>query len=136
MQDLLEMHWQEVALNKDKIKLNPHWEAYADLENEDQLRIYTARINGELIGYFVVIIGANLHYKDHIFGLNDVIFLHPDWRQTHTGAKMIEFAEKCLKREGVSVLHINTKVHQPFDGLMDFLGYNVVERVYSKWIGE
>jgi hypothetical protein len=23
---LLELHWQEIAINKHKIKLNPHWE--------------------------------------------------------------------------------------------------------------
>ena len=78
--ELLERHWEEIAVNKDKIKLNPHWEAYVDLEDSGQLRIFTARENGKLIGYFVVIVGVNLHYKDHVFAVNDILYLHPSWQ--------------------------------------------------------
>jgi len=36
----------------------------------------------------------------------------------------------------VSVLNINTKTHKPFDSLMEYLGFNLIERVYSKYIGD
>jgi hypothetical protein len=29
IEPLLEQHWQEIALNKDIIKMNPDWEGYA-----------------------------------------------------------------------------------------------------------
>lgn len=133
---LLEKHWEEIALNKDKIKLNPDWDCYAFLEQQGKLRIFTARDDGELLGYFVVIVGHNPHYKDHLFASNDVIYISPKHRKGFTGIKLIKFAEKCLKEDGVSVLAINTKVHQPFDKLMDFLKFRKIERVYSKYIGE
>lgn len=133
---LLDLHWQEIAINKQKIKLNPHWDAYQELEKENQLRIYTARENQNLVGYFVLIIGMNLHYKDHVFAVNDVLYLHKDWRRGLTGVKLVKFAEKCLKKEGVSVMTINTKTHRPFDKLMEYLKYNMVERVYQKYIGD
>lgn len=133
---LLEDHWEEIALNKDKIKLNPDWDCYAFLEQQGKLKIFTARDDGELLGYFVVIVGQNPHYKDHLFASNDVIYISPQHRKGFTGIKLIKFAEKCLKEDGVSVLAINTKVHQPFDKLMDFLKFRKIERVYSKYIGE
>jgi hypothetical protein len=52
-----------------------------------------------------------------------------------TGFKLIKYAESRLKEMGVSVIHINTKVHAPFDSLMDRMGYNLIERLYSKYIG-
>jgi len=134
--ELLELHWEEIAINKEKIKLNPHWEAYVDLEDAGQLRIFTARENDKLIGYFVVIVGINLHYKDHVFAVNDILYLHKSWRRGLTGVKLIKFAEKCLKLDGVSVISINTKTHRPFDSLMSYLKYNMVERVYQKYIGD
>lgn len=133
---LLEEHWQEIALNKDKIKLNPDWAAYETLEDDNRLRIFTAREGDLLVGYFVTVLGFNIHYKDHLFATNDVIFLHPNYRKGRTGIKLIQFAEQCLKEDGVSVLSINTKVHKPFDKLMEFLGFGLIERVYSKYIGE
>ena len=82
---LLERHWNDIAVNKDKIKLNPDWDAYHSLEQDGKLKIFTAREQGEQVGYFVVIVHRNLHYKDHLFASNDVIFLHPDHRKGRTG---------------------------------------------------
>ena len=133
---LLQDHWDEIAVNKDKIKLNPDWVTYASLEEQGKLKIFTAREDEVLIGYFVVIVGINPHYKDHLFASNDIIYLSPKHRKGFTSIKLIKFAEKCLKADGVSVLTINTKVHQPFDRLMDFLKFRKIERVYSKYLGD
>lgn len=134
-QKLLKDHWEEIALNKSKIALNPDWDAYEDLEQAGKLKVFTARTDDKMIGYFVVIVGVNLHYKDHIFAVNDILYLDKDYRKGRTGLKLIKFAETCLKEDGVSVLNINTKVHKPFDSLMEYMGFNLIERVYSKYIG-
>ena len=34
---LIQKHWEDIALNKDKIKLNPDWDAYHDLEQKGML---------------------------------------------------------------------------------------------------
>lgn len=134
---LLNQHWKEIALNQDRVKLNPDWEAYADLESDGKLKIFTARTDGgALVGYFVVVVTRHIHYKDHLFASNDILFLSEEHRKGFTGIKLIRFAEKCLKEDGVSVLVVNTKVHRPFDKLLMFLGYSKIERIFSKFIGE
>lgn len=136
VQPLLEMHWEQIALNKDKIKLNPDWEQAEKLCDEGRLKIFTARKDGNLVGYFAVIVGTSLHYKDHKFANCDVIYVHPEHRTGMTGYKLIKVAEDYLKKSGVSLININTKVHTPFDKLMVKMGYNLIERLYSKYIGE
>lgn len=135
-QSLIEMHWEDIALNKDRIKLNPDWERYHALEEAGAFKIFTARSDDKLVGYFAVLVDYNPHYKDHLFAVNDVIYLHPDYRKGLVGLKLIKFAEECLKEDGVSVLTINTKVHKPFDKLLSRLGFGLAERVYSKFIGD
>ena len=90
---LLEKHWEEIALNKDTIKLNPDWDAYADLEDAGILKIFTARSDGNLIGYFVVFVRSHIHYKDNLFAYNDILYLDKDYRKGFTGAKLMKFAE-------------------------------------------
>lgn len=133
---LLDKHWSEIALNQDKIKLNPDWGVYNQLEQAGKLKIFTARDDGKLVGYFVVIVDRHIHYKDHLFANNDILFVDKKYRKGFTGIKLVKFAEKCLKEDGVSVLTINTKVHQPFDKMLTFLKFNKIERIYSKYIGQ
>jgi len=134
-QYLTELHWEDIALNKDNIKLNPDWDAYYAMEATGNLKIFTARSGSILVGYFVVVSTHNIHYKDHMFASNDIIYLHKDHRKGFAGIRLIKFAEKCLRDDGVSVLTINTKVHQPFDKVLERLGFNLIERVYSKYLG-
>ena len=56
---LLEEHWRLVALNQGKIKLNPDWKEYSRLDTAGILKIFTARDDGELVGYFVLIINKS-----------------------------------------------------------------------------
>ena len=129
---LLEKHWEEVALNKEKIKLNPDWDAYANLEDAGVLKIFTSREDGKLVGYFVVFVKSHIHYKDHLFCYNDVIFVDEEYRKGFTSPRLIKFAEKCLKADGVEVMIVNTKRHKPFDSLLVWLGYKHIENLYSK----
>lgn len=133
---LLESHWDEVALNKDKIKVNPDWDTYYLLQEQGKLDIFTARDEGVLVGYFVVFVSPHIHYKDHLFAKNDLLYLSPSHRKGFTGVKLIKFAEKMLKEDGVSVLVVNTKNHKPFHKLMEFLGFSSAETLYSKYIGD
>lgn len=128
---LLAEHWQEIALNKEHIKLNPDWKEYARLDSVGGLRCYTARKDGHLIGYFVVIIRKSLHYSDHLFAMNDIIFLTKAGRKGTTGYKLLKFATEEVAKEGVSLMIVNTKTHQPFDTLLERLGYNHTENLYT-----
>ena len=133
---LLQEHWDEVALNKDKIKINPDWDAYYALEEQGKLKVFTARDGEKLVGYFVVFVSPHIHYKDHLFAKNDLIYLAPSHRKGFTGIKLLKFAEGCLKADGVSVLVVNTKNHRPFHKIMQFLGFSPSETLYSKYIGD
>jgi hypothetical protein len=135
IEPLLIEHWNEIALNKDIIKLNPDWREYARLDELNALRIYTARKDGELMGYFVIMVSRSLHYKDHLFANNDIVFLTKPARKGLTGLKLVKFAMESLKAEGVTKLHINTKTHQPFDPIMERLGFEEIETVFSKVLG-
>ena len=130
--ELFKLHWDEVALNKDFIELNPDYDSYHQHEQNDNLKIFTAREDKQLVGYFAVIVTYSLHYCDHKFATNDVIFMHKDHRKGMAGMKLIKFAMECLAEDGVSVLMMNTKVHRPYDAVLKRLKFDHIENVYSK----
>lgn len=133
---ILEDHYYEVAMYQDKIDLNPDYEKYTKLEELGMLHLVCARDGDKLIGYFISVISPNMHYSDHLYAVNDILFLKSEYRNALVGQKMFQKAEELLKGEGVSVIAIHMKTALPFDSLCKGMGYDYAERNYTKYIGD
>lgn len=133
---LFEAHWKEIAVNQEKVPLDPDYDKYYLLEDMGVLHVVTARDNGTLVGYFVSIIETGLHYKQNVFAINDILFIHPDYRKGSVGIKLIKFTEQCLKDRGIDVLVMRHKAAHDFSRILERLGMTHTESVYMKYIGE
>ena len=136
LKPLLEENWKEVAKYQDKILLDPDYEKYQAMSDQDMLHMVITRQNGVIVGYHISFIIPHMHYKQHLFAFNDIIYLCPRLRKNDVAFRMLKYAEKSLKKLGVSVLTIQMSVEIPFDKLCESLGYRYAERLYAKYIGE
>lgn len=136
MKPLILKHWEEVSWYKDKIPYNPNWSKYEALEAAGMLHIVVARDEGKLVGYFATLIDFGLHYSRTKFGVNDALFLHPDYRGGRTAYGMFKFAFSELKKEGVECISIHMKTDFPFDKLCEKLGMQKQEYLYSIYVGD
>jgi GNAT superfamily N-acetyltransferase len=128
---LFKRHWEEIALNRDKIPLNPQWAAYGRLEQGGALHIVTARHQGELVGYFFCIVVPDLHYGI-LTCHDDLFYILPEYRKGWIGYRLFSSCEKMLRALGVQRVYCRTKVDHPVDKLLVRLGYRLIERVYAK----
>jgi GNAT superfamily N-acetyltransferase len=109
---LLVEHWAELALYSD-IPLDPDYTAYEALDRAGAIVIYTVRAHGELVGYAVYFIRKHLHYRQHTWGINDIVLVRDRYRDFGIGTALFDFIEADLKKRGVNVMHTNTKVLHP-----------------------
>ena len=127
-------HWQEIALDKETVKLDPDWDEYDRLAEAGQLHLLTARENGVLVGYYVGIVKPHLHYKNSLMAFNDVLYIKPTHRQGMTGVRLFKEIERTLKERGVEKMFMNTKEHHNFGVILERLGYRKTETIYTKVI--
>lgn len=136
MANLCELHWSEIALDKDKVPLDPDIQTFQMLEDAGQLVIVTVRDDQKLVGYHFSLVRPHLHYKTSMTAYVDMYFLHPDYRGGMAGFKMFKFVETALKERGVDRIYSGTKLHKDMGKLFERLGYNETERLFVKWIGD
>jgi GNAT superfamily N-acetyltransferase len=129
---LLIDHWENIALNKDTIALDPLWDTYRKLEETGNLKIITARQEKKLVGYAAYVISPSLHYSDQIIADADVFWLDPDYRKGMAGMRLFKHAEKVLKSYGVTRVMNKVKIHFDVGKVFERMGYDPIERVYSK----
>lgn len=136
LKPIFPIHWEELALDKDKVPLDPQYDIYQAREERGELIFVTLRKQGELIGYFIGFIAAGLHYKTCLTCTMDIFYVHPDHRGSSAGAQLFQFVEKELRRRSVDRWFVGSKCHLDASWLFERLGFERVEVYYSKWLGE
>lgn len=129
-------HYHEIAWNKEKIPLDVDVEKYTLLDEQGILFCFSARDQGNLIGYAFFIVAPHPHYKSTVFASNDVIFIKKQYRGRRLGEDFISFCTNDLVAFGVQVMAIRIKDCLDWSSLAESIGFESVESTYLKWIGD
>lgn len=132
MKPLFPAHFEELALNKDKVPLDPQYDIYLERDKRGEVLFVAGRELGALIGYFVGFVAPGLHYKTCLTLSLDIFWIHPEYRHRGAGFQMFKTVEAEAKRRGVQRMIVGSKLHQDASWLFERLGYDEVERYYSK----
>lgn len=130
--DLLNEHWEEVALNKQLMVLKPDVEKYKILDKMGMLMALCAYVGDTIVGYSVSIITPHLHYSDLLICQNDVIFVSKEYRNTPLGIRLIKKTEECAREKGVHMMLWHAKENSQFSTILYKKGYGVQDIIYSK----
>ena len=133
---ILPLHYQELALNQDKVPLSPQYNIYIDREREGQLLFMVMREAGEMIGYFIGFISPGLHYSTCLTCNMDIFYIHPEKRGHRYGKALFEAVESELLKRRVQRWFVGSKCHKDASWLFEQLGFDRVEVYYSKWLGD
>lgn len=136
LQELLPLHYRELALNQDKVPLDPQYPVYLSREDEGGLLMVALREAGRLVGYFIGFIAPGLHYQTCLTLTMDIFYVHPDYRCRMGGPRLFRAVEVEARRRGVQRMFVGSKCHADASRLFEALKYTEVERYYSKWIGD
>lgn len=129
--DLISLHWEEIAQFKDVQKLDPDWEQYDLLEQKGRLWIMTARDDGKLVGYIAMLMGYHLHYRKLLTAVDDLHFIHPDYRKGLTGYRLLAMTVKVMRGKGVRFIAFRTKAFADHGALFERLGFQKHDVVYA-----
>lgn len=132
---LLFRHWEEIALDHDRVPLDPDWERYAELNDKGALSIVTMRRNGALVGYSVMIVARGFHYQSTLEARMDIFWIAPEVRGRMGGVRLFKAVEAELRRRGVKRIYCGSKLHKDSSRLFQAMGYRPIEQWFSKWIG-
>jgi GNAT superfamily N-acetyltransferase len=130
---VLPEHYDELCVTK-QFPFDPDWDMYKTMANAGMLRTITCRNDGELIGYIAFFIQPHPHYKSCKTAYEDVYFIKKEYRKGRVGIKLFQYAEQALKRIGVNRIIVHTKIHLDNSRLLNYLGYDLTDKVFTKVI--
>lgn len=132
---LFDTHWEELALDKDKVPLDPQYDEYAAREARGGVIFVSLRDKGQIVGYFIGFLGAGLHYRTCLTCHMDIFYTVPAIRGGRGGVVLFKAVEAELRRRGVNRFITSSKKHKDASRLFEALGFEQIETVYSKYLG-
>lgn len=132
--DLFQQHWNEIALNKQVMVLNPDRTRYEALETGGNLIVLGAYENNVLVGYSVSFVTTHFHYSDLKVAQNDLLFLVNRLRGTRLGLDLIYETEREAGARQCGMMLWHAKPNTTLINLLPRMGYGVQDIIYSKVI--
>lgn len=136
LKPLLPVHWEKLALDKDKVPLDPQYEIYIEREARGELLFITLRDAGRMVGYWIAFIAPGLHYRTCLTATMDIWNILPEYESGIAAMVLMRAVEKEYRRRGVTRSFVGEKNHRPCGRLFKAFGYEPVETHYSKMIGD
>lgn len=130
-QELLKLHWEEIAKDKKLLFLNPDVDLYNKLSARTNIVVVTARTNAKLVGYFVWFLAKHPHYKHVLVAEEDIHFLLPEYRKGLNGYLLAREAVSLVKPLGVRYFRIREKIGHEHPALMKRLGFLATDVTYT-----
>ena len=127
---LAELEWEESGHPTQPLVID--WDAYFHLEDIGVLKFFTARKDGLLIGYFIVLVSTPLTAKGELVGSYDSVYVHKDHRKSSVGKRLFDYVEACMKEDGVYRVVASSSVKNPIGNFLSRIGYNEIETKYEK----
>lgn len=137
VEELTAEHWEEIANNKEAIKLAPDKEKFLMLQKVGVLTNAFAYDDGRVIGYVVVLTNPHLHYMFDKIAFVDVIYLKKKYRNSSLGVRLVKMAEELAREAGASVITHHTKPHHVnLEKIITKMNYKFSESIFTKLIKE
>ncbi len=133
---IIDKHWAELALFKNKMPLKPQWEEYVIRENRGSLFLTTVRRDGEIIAYYITQVAPGFHYSETLVGTMDIAYVVPAHRNRGVAFPLFRCVEKELLRRGVQVWYSGYKMHNPLgmDQLLKLFKFEPADVYCAKWL--
>jgi len=129
---LFEEHYEEIARNKEVMKLKPDEKAYRNLEEANQIFILSAWQDDVLIGYSVNFVLNHPHYADLLLAQNDLLYIKKEMRGSRAGLKLIKETETHATSLGCKLMLWHAKENTALGAILPRLKYGVQDIIYSK----
>ena len=129
---LFEEHYEEIARNKEVMKLKPDEKAYRNLEEANQIFILSAWQDDVLIGYSVNFVLNHPHYADLLLAQNDLLYIKKEMRGSRAGLRLIKETETHATSLGCKLMLWHAKENTTLSALLPRIKYGVQDIIYSK----
>ena len=131
---LAQAHWQETEGYRHGQQFKPEFDRYEKYDACGWFFVATARHDGVMVGYAGMYITPSMHTQE-IIATEDTWFLLPEYRKGRNAIEFCKFVEAECRKRGAVEICMTAKLGNGAGRILEYLGYDMVSKQYSKKLG-
>ena len=129
--ELLETQWGELTHLPDRPP-SPDWDRVLEHERLGLLKVWTARINGDIRGFIAWNFIYPLGYPASLWAVDGGWYFDPKRRNAWKALRMWQSSEIALRAMGVEIMRAHDNIKRPLGPFFKRLGFHPVAVNYLK----
>jgi len=109
IQPLLAEGWQTLSESYPDSIFCYNVQLYRDLAANGFLRIFTARDDGVMFGYVIVMLIPHPHRTDDLVAVVDAFYVQPPYRPGGTALRFLRYVENTIVDDGARIITVATQ---------------------------
>lgn len=130
VEELWRLHWQDTEGYRASLGYNPDKEAFLSYERSGMFRLFTARIDGRLVGHLGCLVFPSRHTQTQTAN-EDFFFVRAEHRGAGVAADLLRFGLLELRDEGVEQVTFSDKEPSNLGPFLSKFGFKQVAKQYS-----
>jgi GNAT superfamily N-acetyltransferase len=132
---LAALQWEELKYAPlDEEEFNPDIEGLLTMEQIGSLLVITARDEGELVGYLILLCSEMINHKGSYMAAENAMYVDPAYRRAGIAQSIVKHAVAVCKNNGVKYLSFTVTPKLNYSPLLESLEFEQTEVVYTKRI--
>jgi GNAT superfamily N-acetyltransferase len=120
---MIRTNWEASPSYMPEFPIDPDLARYRQLDSLGRLLCLSARENGRLIGYSVMILNFAMHHRTVICGFGDVIYVEEGRGRAHVAADLIRASREWARSKGARRLAWWVEPDSPLKKILQSLGF-------------
>lgn len=133
MRPLWRLHHDEIE--DTQMPYDPDLAGYQRMAEAGCLRIFSARLGREMVGYQVFVIVKDPHRQHLVSASQDILYLMPDYRKGMVAVHFLEWCDQQLIRGGVTKILRQMHYTKDLSRLFERMGYKLSDLTYARSVG-
>lgn len=130
VEELWRLHFQETEGYRHSLGYNPDKEGFLSYDRGGMFRLFTARIDGRLVGHLGFLVYPSRHTQTRTAN-EDFFYVRQEHRGAGVAADLLRFGLLELRDEGVDQVTFSDKQPSDLEPFLKKFGFKFVSKQYS-----
>lgn len=117
------------------LELDPDWDTFKTMEDQERLVLFGAWSGGELVGFVMAYLSGRVEQKGSLLAYHQGLYVEPEHRGAQVGHRLIRAVVDVATAAGATGYHMHAPRGSVFEQMLPKVGFEPYATLFKMGLG-